>query len=120
MDERRKEQRTKAEDYLQVYDNTSDQTIGQVADLSQHGTMVIAENSMKPGTVTNCRMALPEWVDDGDKTVFDLKCRWCMFDKDSGKYHVGFELHEMSDEAAATIHALLKSWARSRTSAPQA
>lgn len=115
MQERRRQVRRQAEGPIFACDSQTGAFIGQVANMTEQGALLLSEKPTPPNTIVQCRITLPERTHGNDDISFEAESRWCVRDDESGMYHTGYQFRRMTPEKHAVIRALLRFW-----SVPQA
>jgi len=114
MDERRGHARRQAKEFLVVCDHQTGVFIGQVADMTVNGAMLLSDKPTPTDTTVHCKMTLPDRTHGNDHISFKAVCRWCRFDEESGMYQTGYEFHDVPADFAEVIKSLVKFWSVSR------
>lgn len=109
MQDRRKQTRKLARDFLFVWNTADDTLIGQVADLSMSGMLLLSKKQIRPGTSYHCRISLPEAAERRNAIELQLESRWCRINESSGIYHIGCEFVGLPREAKAALTKLISS-----------
>ncbi len=102
--------RRKAADNLTVYDISSNQPIGQVANMTVEGMKLIVEKPVKVSGLLYCRMELPRKILGNKEVFFDAECRWCRKNEATGKYDSGHKLRYVSAKDKKIVHELIRQW----------
>jgi len=114
MNERRQDARRQAKEFLVVCDHQTGVFIGQLADMTVNGAMLLSEKPTLPDTTVHCKMTLPDRTHGQDHISFKAVCRWCRLDDESGMYQTGYEFHNMTPEILAILKDVMKFWSVSR------
>ena len=120
MKEKRRQVRREAKEFLIACDSQTGAVIGQVADMTEQGIMLLSEKPRQPHTIEKCIITLPERTDGKDYISFEMECMWCVLDKESGMYQMGYEFRRMTPVNIAVIQGLLKTWPISNSKVVQA
>jgi c-di-GMP-binding flagellar brake protein YcgR len=110
MQERRRETRQLAKDYLFVWNREDESLVGQVANLTASGAMLLSNDEVKPGALLRCRMTMPQPIDNVDFIEFEAESRWCEKNDRSGVYRVGLQFSSISTKHREILSQLIKSW----------
>ena len=110
MPERRKLKRQFLIYFGRVYDRQNGQTIGNLADISVEGAMIISNRAIDAGKVHLLRLDLPEEVFKIDHIDLDAQSIWCRPDIDPALYNVGFQLINMDPDRTSMIELLIKQY----------
>jgi len=105
--EKRKLKRRHLIYYLRVFDESNDQLIGHLVDITTEGAMLISEESIRPNTVYQARMVLPTGIEGHKPVNFDIRSIWCHRDVNPNFYASGFELLNPAPEDLETIKRLI-------------
>jgi len=96
MEERRKRKRSHTSDYLMVFDRDTGAHIGGLANLSEHGVMLVTLEPISVGTDIRCRVELSQPIMDHNEVAFDAECRWCRKNIKRGRWESGYVLKNLS------------------------
>ena len=107
MHYKRKVERKNLIYYLKVTNRETNQVIGHTVNISKKGLMVIGENPIKPESILQLQMFLPEEIQGIRNYEFTATSRWCKKDKKPGFYNTGFELNNVSPEDIQIIKYLV-------------
>lgn len=103
----RKTTRYEVKDRYPVYQRTSYQEIGKLADLSMVGASFLTRKPVKNGTVLQCKVQLPRPIFQRDYLYVDTECKWCKKDGDTGWYRSGYILQDVSEHDKVIILQLI-------------
>jgi hypothetical protein len=92
MTDRRRQDRYKLEEYLNVFDRDSGRQIGSLANLSASGAMFITNEPIPTLSVLHCRVELRNQILGKHEINIDAKCRWCRKNVTRGWWESGYEL----------------------------
>ena len=120
MKEKRRQVRRQAKEVLIVCDSQTGAVIGQVADMTKQGVMLLSKKPTQPHTIVKCIITLPERTDGKDYINFEMECKRCVLDKESGTYQTGYEFQRMTPVNCAVIQGLLETWPISQPKVAQA
>jgi len=110
MKEKRKQPRRQADEFLIVCDSQTAAFIGQVANMTEQGAMLLSEKPIQLNTTVECKMTLPKSTDGKDYVSFEAESKWCTHDEKTGMYRTGYEFQKMTPDDHAIIQELLKFW----------
>jgi hypothetical protein len=99
MVERRKHKRHKSETYLKVFDRESERPIGELANLSPNGAMLITSERVKESTVIKCQVKLTQPIMGHNEIVFDAECQWCRKNVKKGWWESGYSTNVSGENA---------------------
>ncbi|MFQ5453719.1 MAG: PilZ domain-containing protein [Candidatus Zixiibacteriota bacterium] len=88
------------EEYLEVFDCGSNQSLGRLVDITIKGIMLISETPVEIDKSFQLRINLAEIIDGKKEITFDAKSIWCNKENDSELYNTGFQI-----EKIAPVHA---------------
>jgi hypothetical protein len=69
--------------------------------------MLTSETPVKTNTIFPLRMVLPEEIKGREQITFDAKSLWCTKSVNPEFYDIGFQLVNISQEAAKIIESLI-------------
>ena len=102
--ERRKAPRHNLVQYLQVFDQETEDLVGRVVDVSKKGMMLVGERPYDTDAGTlRLRMVLPPTLDSASHVDFEAECRWNGPDVNSELYDGGFEFVNPTDDLKDTL-----------------
>ena len=107
MAEKRRLKRRHLIYYLRVFDESNDQLIGHLVDITTEGAMLISEESIRPNTAFQLRMVLPTGIEGSKPVAFNARSIWCHRDVNPNFYASGFELLNPAPEDLETIERLI-------------
>jgi hypothetical protein len=92
MRERRKHTRQGVQEYLTVYDCSTGEPIGRLANLSSEGAMFVTSGPVKATAAFRCRVELVRPILGRDEILFDAECRWCRKNVKRDRWESGYAL----------------------------
>ena len=108
MKNKRKAQRKKTKEFIEIHDRETDEFIGKLLDLSTKGLMILAMRSMITQTIYEIRIDLPKPIEAKHYLTFDAECVWCHESASSKKtYNAGFQITEIESDEMQTLRYLL-------------
>lgn len=110
MKDKRKHERKEMDGLCVVQNRATGEVFGVLADLSVDGAMMLCEQPVQTGHVTECRVSLPQQILGSSEVSFDAECRWCTQDEAAGRYRVGFRLLNVPTQDRAAIQILSRHW----------
>jgi len=110
MEERRKLKRKYLTFFGRIYDRQSGQPLGNVADITLEGAMVISNHPLPTGEDYQLRLDLPEHIFGTDYLDLEGKSIWCQPDIDPDFYNTGFKLQNVTKEEAHIIEQIIKKY----------
>lgn len=90
--ERRKHTRLSPGKYLKVYNFSTSELIGELANLSSEGAMFITPEPIRESTSFRCRVPLSQPIMGHEELIFDAVCRWCRRNVGADRWESGYEL----------------------------
>jgi c-di-GMP-binding flagellar brake protein YcgR len=119
MDERRASKRWRTTDYSRsgkrcpgkyfgVYNQTGDEFIGYLIDISSEGMMILSKRSFPEGEILKVRVELPEEAQGSDQLMVEARCVWCERDTNPEFMHVGFSFTYTFPHHTEVIELLFK------------
>ena len=110
MNERRKHQRKYMVFFGRVVDRNSAQLVGNVADITNDGIMIISSQPLALDQDYEMRLDLSKEIFGIDH--LDLKGRsiWCKPDIDPTLFNTGFQLQNISKEDSIIIEQIIKEY----------
>lgn len=104
MKDNRRQDRNKLDSFLNVFDRTSDQLLGYMADFSGGGIMLISKEPLEVGETYRCKAVLSHKVEGQGQIVFDAESRWCGHDPNLyALYNIGLQFKNISRKHAEVI-----------------
>ncbi len=108
MLERRREPRVPVLISLRVYDQGSGEVLGELANLSRHGMMLLSQHLIEPGRVFQVEIPLPENQSlAGTRLCLGIESLWFEQDEGGGQYWLGFEIIDFAPWAAELLDYLI-------------
>ena len=107
MGDKRKDKRIPLIYYLAVFDRTTDELVGYLADVSVEGIKVMCDCPVTPGSKHLLRVE-SFLFDDPDHTIeFDAECRWNSPDKFIDYHDCGFRITRIEDSHLQEIRNII-------------
>lgn len=110
MQERRSVDREPVQKMLVVRDAKTDVKIGEVADLTEKGVLLVSRLPAPPNVIRDCKMLVLMRTDGKDHINFRAQSKWSVLNEESGEYQTGYEFVEMSDDDRELLRAMLQHW----------
>lgn len=92
---------------LRVFETETDALIGYLADISDSGMSLVTEKSFKLGKRTFLWMEVRLQTGEVVRVDLEAESRWADQNKDTGLYHVGFELSEIDPLLVVSIRCIV-------------
>ncbi len=108
MEDRRFVKRRNLIFYLQVFDNSTNDLIGFVVDITPDGLMVLSNKPIVTETTFTLRMVLPEEFGEQTELTFDAQSIWCKEDVNTDYFDSGFQLLNIDKDTVSQIHRLTR------------
>jgi hypothetical protein len=103
MHEKRKINRRFLSYFIRVFDSDTRQQIGNLADITPQGILLISLHSIPKGQIIRLRLEVTPEVSDKPFLEFSAQSKWCQPDIDPKLYNVGFKLLNLTPEDAVII-----------------
>ena len=108
MQERRKEQRSRAVVNIGVYDLQTKEQVGQLVDMSTEGIMLVGGQKMKLNTVYQFKIVFPIAIYKDREISFTAVCLWSEKDTGDSGYQAGFQLHNVEPDLKKLLKCLIQ------------
>jgi hypothetical protein len=108
--DRRKLKRKYMVFFGRVFDRHSAQLLGNVADITSEGVMIISGRPLDVDKVYHLRMDLPEHIFSIDHLDLDGQSIWCKPDIDPAYYNTGFQLSGVTPDQTEIIDKIIKEY----------
>jgi hypothetical protein len=104
MEERRKLPRKYLMFYARVFDRSSGRLMGNLADITTQGAMIISEDPIEIGVTYRLRLDLPDGFNfDREHLDFEARSLWWQPDVDTRFFTTGFQLLGLGPSDAQII-----------------
>ena len=110
MNEKRKAPRKKAPEKVTVYDQATDNAVGQVVNMSTGGVLLLSDSPIPVDSVFQFRVELPESIEDTDSLNFGVESLWGSPAMDENYYWTGFQIIDISESDSRILEILIKDW----------
>ncbi|MCX8049801.1 MAG: PilZ domain-containing protein [Methylohalobius sp.] len=108
MSERRKEPRVPVLIPLRVYDQGSGEILGELANLSRHGMMLLSHRLIEPGRVFQVEIPVPKDQSLGSTRLFlGIESLWFEPDEGGMQYWLGFSIIHFAPGAVELLDDLI-------------
>ena len=108
MEDRRKLKRKYLAFFTRIFDRSSGDLLGHLADLTTEGMMVISEKPINIEEDFELQMDLSDTVFEKDHLDFSARSIWCLPDIDPNFWNTGFRLTEMPAEHLKIIERIIE------------
>jgi len=104
-------ERTRLVFHLRVFEGKRRRFLGQLADITTKGLMLICEKPVPSDRRFSLTMDLPKH--SMGRLAFTARSRWCRLDKAGEFYRAGFLLEEVPAEGLALVRRLVRDFHQS-------
>jgi hypothetical protein len=94
--------------YLLVFDAKTEQLVGHVVDITTGGMKLMSKDPIKPETIFQFRMALPDDIGSSKEINFEAKSVWSKSNLYSDFFGTGFTFEKIADGDVAIIRNLIE------------
>lgn len=94
---------------LAVVDVNTGAEIGDLANISSEGCMVLARRALPAHSVFQLALALPTLIHGVDTVYFGAESLWCNAAADQEQYWIGFHLIDISPQDSEVLALFLES-----------
>lgn len=94
--------------YLEVFDDDTDELLGNLVDITTEGLKLVSKKAMKTNKVFNMRMNLPEGYFEDPVIHFQAKSLWSTNDINPDFYDTGFTAPDMDSKVKNIIGNLIE------------
>jgi hypothetical protein len=108
MEERRRLKRKYLAFFTRVFDRTSGELVGHLADLSSGGMMVISEEPIHIEQDLELRMDLAGPFFDKEHLDYSARSRWCLPDINPNFWNTGFMITDIAEEDRQTLERIIE------------
>ncbi|MEW5757253.1 MAG: PilZ domain-containing protein [Pseudomonadota bacterium] len=107
MEDKRRYQRWQLGFYLQVFDQKSNFSLGEIRNISEGGMMLVGRNPLKKGKIYELWMEAPLETGMTDRVVFKAACVWVNDADQSSEFESGLEYQPLSSNADTFFSELI-------------
>lgn len=107
--DKRKQMRKEVAMPLAVVDVNTGAEIGDLANISSEGCMVLARRALPAHSVFQLALALPTLIHGMDTVYFGAESLWCNAAADQEQYWIGFHLIDISPQDSEVLALFLES-----------
>ncbi|MFN2310120.1 MAG: PilZ domain-containing protein [Gammaproteobacteria bacterium] len=108
MSDQRKAERKQIATQLPVVDVNTGHVVGDLADLSPEGFMILARMDLPMNAVFQLSVALPKVMRGVDTLYFGAESLWCSDAYSPGLYWVGFQFIDISPQDQEVLEQFLE------------
>ncbi|SRR5258708_6168625 len=108
MNERRKTKRRHLLYYGRVYDETAQEFLGYLVDITENGFMLLSEKPFPVDVTRRFKVEITEDVDPHPYINFSAKSLWCEADIDPNHWDTGFEILEIKPADRQIIQKIVE------------
>ncbi|MBI5039893.1 MAG: PilZ domain-containing protein [Gammaproteobacteria bacterium] len=109
MSDKRKQMRVAVAVRLPVIDVNTGVVVGDLADISNAGFMVLTRDPRPAHSVFQLSLALPKAIHGVDTLYFGAESLWCNASDDQEQYWIGFHLIDISPHDQEVLELFLAS-----------
>jgi len=111
MIERRRTARRKPTETLTIFDINARRRLGQVANLTNEGFLLVGQEAIPQGAIYQLEILLQFPVNGLDRLSFGAQSVWTSQAGDAGEYYwTGFNIIDIADETAEFIAHWTSQW----------
>jgi hypothetical protein len=114
MNNKRRLERKKPNQAIEVFDLQSGQPLGQLANITREGLMLIGNNPSAAGTLYQLRMPLAEPANGIMAMDFGAETLWCQQPSSSDRHWIGLQIIDISPENCEAIEYISREWETTR------
>lgn len=108
MSERRREPRFPVLVPLRVLDTGTGELVGELANLSKHGLMLLTQYMIQPNQILQVEISLPSDGELPEKLNLGIESLWFEEDNEAGQYWVGFQIIDLAPESTEMLDTLIQ------------
>jgi hypothetical protein len=109
MSEQRKQLRKHIAISLSAVDVNTGYVVGDLANISSDGCMVLARAALPVNSVFQLSVALPKVIHGADTVYFGAESLWCSETDSPGHYWIGFHIIDISQQDQEVLELFLES-----------
>jgi len=102
--------RKRPNESISILDANTEYTLGQLANISMGGLMLVGSISTAPGSLFQLKMPLSTPIHGIDTIEFGAESLWCLRAKETSSYWTGLQIIDISDSASDSIATLISGW----------
>lgn len=107
MEERRKLERKYLAFFTRIFDRSSGDLLGHLADLSSGGMMVISEEPISIERDFSMKMDLGGSFFDKEHLIYEARSVWCLPDLNPNFWNTGFMITSISEEDIRILESII-------------
>ena len=96
--------------YLKVFDQSTGNLMGRLADLTQNGLMLLSEEPIPTKKNFKMRLVLMPQMGGKGQIVFEAQSRWCRKDVNPDLFDTGFEFVEILQTEKNRVENLISDY----------
>ena len=108
MEEKRRLKRKNLSYYLRVFDDSTNQPVGDAANITTEGMLLITDHPIEINAIFRLRMLLPQGIDKNGYLEFTAESKWWEKGFIPDSYNVGFQLKNISQQGIQAIESLIE------------
>lgn len=93
--------------YLRVFNQSDNQLLGNLVDISTRGIMIVSDRAIEPDQRFHLKMVLPETLEGSREVEFEAESRWCQNDANKDFFDTGFELIDPNNSFLEAVDKLI-------------
>ena len=109
MEEKRRSRRFQVSYFVRIFADGIDDVMGHIVDVSTTGMRILSDRSLVPDSDYVLFVDLEKVEGFGKDIAFNARCVWFSEDEDSGAYHNGMHLQDISEKEQVIIDRLIES-----------
>lgn len=110
MEDRRRLKRKYLAFFTRVFDESTGELLGHLADITAEGMMVISTHPIDTNQNYQLSMDLPEYLFGRDHIDFQARSVWCKPDIDPTFYSTGFQFQGVTPVDVDTIDQIIREY----------
>lgn len=110
MPDNRRKPRKQPNHVIEIHDILSGSILGQLANITTEGLMLIGPEPIPPGTLYQLRMPLLEPTNGISAIDFGVESLWHQSAGNSDRHWTGFQIIDISPENSAAIENISQGW----------
>ncbi len=107
MPDKRREPRFPVLVPLRVLDMGTGEPIGELANLSRHGMMLLSRYLIQPNQILQVEIALPSDGKLPERINLGIESLWYEEDDDADQYWIGFQIIDLAPENTQLLETLI-------------
>lgn len=92
---------------VEVYDNLRDIYLGRLVNIHTEGLMIMGDVRLEEDKLYKLDLLLPEYINERNSIHLGVDCLWVRNADHNGKHWAGFNIIDLSPQAAEDIRGLI-------------